>query len=124
MSRALVLFHGHASGFAARLCADGFRHCFVVLDDGRCWILFDGKAGVPELRAVAGSDYDLVGFYRAQGFTVVETETADRPPAWPLMLGTCVGAAKRLLGLRAPLVLTPKRLYRRLTRASRELPLG
>lgn len=116
MSRALVVFHGHAAGFLAQACADGFRHCFVALDDGRYWILFDGKAGVPELRVVAGSDYDLAGFYCDRGFTVVEAETVGRPPRIPLMLGTCVGAAKRLLGLRAPLVLTPKQLYRCLAR--------
>jgi hypothetical protein len=116
MSRALVVFHGHAAGILAQACAEGFRHCFVALDDGRYWVLFDGKAGVPELRVVAGSDFDLAGFYRDRGFMVVETETAHRPPRLPLMLGTCVGAAKRLLGLRAPFVLTPKQLLRRLAR--------
>lgn len=116
MSRALVVFDRHGAGPFARLAGAGFGHCFVALDDGRYWILFDGKAGVPELRVVAGSDDDLAAFYRGHGYAVVETETEGRPPRQPLMLGTCVGAAKRLLGLRAPHVLTPAQLYRRLTR--------
>lgn len=116
MSRALVVFHRHGAGSFARLLAGGFGHCFVAVDDGRHWIVFDGKAGVPELRVVAGSDFDLAGFYRGHGFAVVETETGEQSPRQPLMLGTCVGAAKRLLGLRAPHVLTPHQLFRRLTR--------
>ena len=124
MSRALVVFHGHAAGFLARLCASGFGHCFVAIDDGRYWIIVDGRAGVPEVRVVAGNDYDLADFYREKGLLVVETETANRAPRQPLMLGTCVGAAKRLLGLGAPRVLTPRQLYRHLTRESARFVLG
>lgn len=123
MSRALVVFHRHGAGTFARLVTGGFRHCFVALDDGRYWIVFDGKAGVPEMRVIAGSDYDLAGFYRGQGFAVVETETGIRPPRQPLMLGTCVGAAKRLLGLRAPHVLTPHQLFRYLATRLKGFPV-
>ena len=81
------------------------------------WIRFDGKDGIPDIRAEAGADFTLAAFYRSAGFTVIELDNLEpRPPRTVLMLGTCVGAVKRVLGLRAPFVLTPKQLYRRLTR--------
>lgn len=117
--RAVIVFHGRGQGVWARFLAPGFRHCFVcVPDEARgIWIRFDGRAGIPDLRAEAAEGFDLAGFYRDGGFTVVELEHhTPRPPLTPLMLGTCVGAVKRVIGLRAPFVLTPKQLYRRILR--------
>lgn len=115
--RALVVFHGRGEGRLARILAPGFRHCFVcVLDQrARIWVRLDGRHGVPELRADAAADFPLAAFFRALGFTVVELENIiPRPPRTPLMLGTCVGAVKRVLGLHAMFVLTPRQLFRRL----------
>lgn len=118
--RALVVFHGHGHGPLARLLAPGFRHCFVCVRDANgIWIRFDGRAGIPDIRAEAGPGFDLAGFYRAAGYEVAElADCAPRRPRTPLMLATCVGAAKRILGVRAPFVITPYRLYRRLARST------
>tara|TARA_R110002110_G_scaffold114362_3_gene283668 strand:- start:2775 stop:3128 length:354 start_codon:yes stop_codon:yes gene_type:complete len=116
--RALVVFHGRGEGVFARFLDPGFRHCFVcVLDPrSRIWIRLDGRAGLPELRADAAADFALAGFFRASGFRVVELDILrPQPPRTPLMLGTCVGAVKRVIGLNAPFVLTPRQLFRRLT---------
>lgn len=115
--RAVIVFHGRGQGRCARFLAHGFRHCFVcVLDEARgIWIRLDGRAGIPDFRAEAAAGFDLAEFYRAAGFTVLELENhTPHPPRTPLMLGTCVGAVKRVLGLRAPFVLTPRQLFRRL----------
>jgi hypothetical protein len=116
--RALAVFHGDGTGPLVRILAPGFRHCFVcILDRNGTWIRFDGRAGIPEIRADAPAGFDLAGFYREQGFTVVEVvDREPQHPRTPLMLATCVGAAKRLLGLRAPFVLTPLQLHRHLDR--------
>ena len=115
---ALAIFHDHGYGPFRRWLRPGFRHVFVaVLRDGY-WVTLDGRAGVPALQVVAGEGADLAGFYRrAHGFTVVALTAPRRPPRTPLMLGTCVGAAKRVLGIRAPWVLTPYQLYRHLKRS-------
>lgn len=116
--RALVVFHGRGEGRLARFLAPGFRHCFVcVLDPrARIWLRLDGRHGIPELRADAAADFALAAFFRASGFIVVELENvAPRSPRTPLMLGTCVGAVKRVIGLHAPFVLTPRQLFRRLS---------
>lgn len=114
--RALVVFHGNGHGRLTRLLTPGFRHCFVCLLDSRgTWVSLDGRNGIPELRAEAAATFDLAGFYRDRGMTVIEIHgLSRRSPRMPLMLGTCVGATKRVLGLRAPFVFTPRQLYRRL----------
>jgi hypothetical protein len=116
--RALVVFHGAGPGAAwwARGCLDGFKHCFIALDDGRYWVVFDGTIGALRLDVTAAADFDLAAHYRSHGLKVVETETRAEPPFWPLILATCVGAIKRILVIRAPWVLTPLQLYRYLKR--------
>jgi hypothetical protein len=109
--RALVVFHGHGGAWWNRWCRAGFRHCFIVLDDGACWIALDGTLGRARLKVMAASDFDLAGYYRAQGFTVVAAAARDGPPFWPLILATCVGAIKRILVIRAPWVLSPHQLF-------------
>ena len=112
--RSLIVFHDLGTGRFARFLAPGFRHCFVSVLDERAgiWVRFDGRDGQPNLGAEAAKDFDLAGFYRNCGYAIVET-TVQRPRAFgtPFMLGTCVGAAKRILGIHAPFVLTPAQLY-------------
>ena len=79
------------------------------------WILFDPREGCPELRVLAAAGFDLAAFWRGCGFVAVETTVReDAAFALPVMPATCVAAVKRLIGLRAPLVLTPWQLYRRI----------
>lgn len=93
-----------------------FRHCFVVVrDDKGPWILINPEGGVPRTSVLGLEDFDVVGFYRGMGLTAIEVERPCEPPRWPLTLTNCVGMVKAVLGLRAPLVLTPYALYRRLT---------
>ena len=113
---ALVVFHGHGDHWLSRLLRPGFRHVFCAIDDGRYWIAIDGKMGVPEIKVVAGADYDLESFYLDQGFTVLATTMGRYPPPGPIAIANCVGMVKAVLALSAPLAVTPYGLYRRLTR--------
>lgn len=112
--RALVVFSGGSGvdDFLSRRLKEGFKHCFVVIDDGSYWIRIDGKAGVAEIEVVANSDYDLTSFYRSEGYRVVETYRRDRPMPH-LVAGNCVGVVKAVLGLHS-WAITPHQLYRRL----------
>lgn len=110
---ALVVFHDHGAFWFSKRLRWGFRHVFVVIRSNGYWVMLDGRDGVPVLQVVAGADYDLAGFYRREhGFTVLQVAAPRLRPHSPLMLGTCVGAVKRMLGLRAPWVLTPYQLFR------------
>jgi hypothetical protein len=114
--KAVVVFTPQGRHWLDWVLHSQFRHCFVVVqDDKGPWILVDPTGGVPTLSIIGLGDFDVVGFYRKMGLTAVEVERPCDPPRWPLTLTTCVGTVKAVLGLRAPLVLTPYALYRRLT---------
>ena len=113
--KAIVAFHGHGEGFLSRFLKPGFRHVFVAVQSGDYWITLDGQAGVPDIKVVAASDYDLAVFYRGEGFTVVETEQRATVPRSPFAVANCVGMTKSVLCIRSGAV-TPWRLYRFLRR--------
>lgn len=111
--RALVVFNDGADGHPLGwMLKRGFRHCFVVLDSSGLWLRVDGERGIPVVAYVTTSDFDLAGFYREQGYTVVETEQRSRPVTWPLVLRNCVGLVAAVLCV--PFAATPYRLYCRL----------
>ncbi len=113
---ALAVFHDHGAHILDRFLKPGFRHCFVAVKDGNCWISIDGQVGVPVIEAVAPTDYDLAAFYRDQGYTVAETTRGTASTRLPFINANCVGIVKIILGIRVPAVLTPWRLYKYLTR--------
>ena len=116
MIRAIVVFgDGERQHWLAWLLKPGFRHCFVCLEDNDLWLQVDGAEGVPIIKYLTTSDFDLTMFYRDQGMTVVETYQRIKPVIWPLMLRNCVGLVKTVLCIRS-MSLTPYSLYKRLKR--------
>lgn len=119
--RALVVFSGRTDLLWLRLLRSGFRHCFVALNDGRHWVTLDPLSTRIEVTVQpVAADFDLAGWYRAQGLTVVETRPRAPAGPAPLAIWTCVEAVKRTIGLRDRRVLTPWQLYKRLTRREDE----
>ncbi len=115
---ALVVFSGNSDIRWLRWLDKGFRHCFIAFNDGRHWITLDPLSHRTEVAVQdVPADFDLRAFYEARGLRCVTAALAPTPlrcaPPGPF---TCVEAVKRALGLRAPLVWTPRQLYRRLTR--------
>lgn len=126
--RALLVFSGRTGVPWLRWLRPGFRHCFVALDDGAAWLTVDPLLHRLEVRASGlPSAFDLAREYRKLDLAVLEIVPAAVPlRRAPLGLFTCVETAKRLLGIRAPWVLTPWQLYRFLRRrsGSRGAPAG
>ena len=118
--RALLVFSGRTGVAWLRWLRRGFRHCFVAVDDGVEWLTIDPLLHRLEVRASGlPSDFDLADAYRRMGLTVAEVVPAPVPlRRAPLGLFTCVETAKRVLGMRAPWVVTPWQLYRRVARAT------
>ncbi|MEQ9811420.1 MAG: hypothetical protein RLO50_01465 [Azospirillaceae bacterium] len=115
--RAFVAFAGTGKRPWSWFLKPGFRHCFVMLDDGRGWITVEPLSSrIDVARQELAPGEDLPARYLRQGHIVLPAplarpETAD----WPQPF-TCVAVVKRVLGLRAALVLTPWQLYRHLLR--------
>ncbi len=112
--KVLAVFHDHGNHVLDRWLKPGFRHCFCAVRTENFWIRVDGQMGPPVIQVVAPGDYDLAGFYRAEGFTVVETEQRNHR-AGLFVVANCVGIVKRVLAISAPFVVTPWQLYKKLT---------
>lgn len=114
---AWVVFRGEAPLWWLRGLRPGFRHCLALLNDGRHWLVVDPLAPFTDVAVLdLPPDHDLPGWYRELGLTVVAAPVRRGLTPAPWGPFTCVEAVKRLLGLHAPLVLTPWQLHRHLTR--------
>ena len=114
---AVVGFSGRTELWWLRLLKPGFRHCLVALPAPGGWILYDPLSHASNLGLVRGlSGGELFAWLLARGYLpVVAPLAAPRRSSLPPAPFTCVEAVKRILGLRAPRVLTPWQLFRRLT---------
>ena len=113
---AVVGFAGHAELAWLRLLKPGFRHCLVALHEPAGWIVYDPLAHATEF-ALLPLEAAADPFAWLLGHGYLPVPARRRPPLRrPLAPApfTCVEAVKRALGLRAPLVLTPWQLFRRL----------
>ena len=112
--RALVVFSGRTDFPWLRFLKPGFRHCFVAVKFDGCWVVIEPLSHRTDVAVcefmTAGQ---LTNFYLSQGLKVVLTRTKDPgPEPAPWRPFTCVEAVTRILGLRAPAVLTPWQLFR------------
>jgi hypothetical protein len=92
----------------------GFRHCFAILNDSEHWLALEPLASCLEVTVLPSpADFNLPEWLRGQGHRVVEAALQRKvfhtAPFAPL---NCVEVVKRLLGIRAPWLLTPYQLYR------------
>ena len=110
----LVAFGGRAEWWWARFLKPGFRHCFIALCPGSCWIILDPLSHQMEIRLeVVGREFDLARWYRRHGLVVVETVLGEAPKKIaPAMIFSCVEMAKRILGIHRRFILTPWQLYK------------
>ncbi|MGQ3046061.1 MAG: hypothetical protein ACT6Q8_13640 [Niveispirillum sp.] len=94
----------------------GFRHVFVALPAPGGWITIDPLSTLLEVEYhKLPSDTDLAAWFRTRGHSVLESPLhPPLPTQWPFTPLTCVSVAKRILGIRAPLIVTPWQLYRHL----------
>lgn len=117
---ALVVFVDRSTVPWLRPLRPGFRHCFAALQqDEGLWLVCDPLKDRIELAALeVAARTGLAAAYLAAGHRICRGRTRVLPTAGRMPLPpplTCVGVVKRLLGVRAPGVITPWQLYRHLT---------
>lgn len=114
---AWVVFSGQTEISWLRFLKPGFRHCYVLLNDGERWTSIDPLSHVTEISVHhhVPVDFDLPGWLEARGNRVLKAPVRrDITRAAPFMLFTCVEAVKRVLGIHNRGVFTPWQLYRHL----------
>lgn len=100
-----------------RCLAKGFRHCFALVAVSGRWIVIDPMSHWTEVGPLAGGDGagpdDVVRALEARGLVAVACAIAEPERRGAgLAPYTCVEAVKRILGIRAPRVVTPRQLFR------------
>lgn len=120
--RAWVVFTDDTDYPPLKILKRGFRHCFVVMHDGRVWLTLDPLLNRMEIQVHHDlpPDFDFAAHWTGQGDRIIPTRivNAHPHPASP-MIFTCVEAVKRVLGIRSWRVITPWGLYRHLCHAGR-----
>lgn len=118
-ARAWVVFTGEAELWWLGCLRPGFRHCFALLNDGRHWVTLDPLSSHTEVAVQpVQADFDLPAWFRGRGHAVAAAPLRRGGGPAPFAPFTCVEAVKRVIGLRAPFVLTPAQLYQRLAHSS------
>ena len=115
MRRAIVVFKntaGQRQHWLAPLLKDGFRHCGVAVEAGDYWVFVDPNPDCIRFLVPALRNYDLAKYFRDQGFSTVELETAGGEVRVPLVVSNCVGVVKTVLGIREFSIITPYQLYK------------
>jgi hypothetical protein len=113
--KAWVVFSGQTEISWLRFLKPGFRHCYVLLNDGERWTSVDPLSHVMEVSTHhhVPADFDLPGWLESRGNRVVQAPLRrDITKPAPFMLFTCVEAVKRILGVHSRGVITPWQLYR------------
>jgi hypothetical protein len=117
----IIVFQNNNDHPLSGLLKGGFRHVWCATrDPKRGWAGYDWRSGCPSLTVLAGPDFDLAVFYRAEGYTVLEIECGTTPSALPLTLNNCVGHTKIVMGIRC-FALTPYQLYKHFTKERRPM---
>lgn len=122
--RAIVIFADRADSPLLRWLKPGFRHCFIAIEIGTCWVIIDplkGRIAVDLLPQDVGLDPASV--YAGLGHRVLrcKAQEAEPSPKMPLLSPlTCVNVVKRLLGVRAFWVQTPFQLFAHLERVGKQ----
>jgi hypothetical protein len=114
-SKAWIVFSGQADLSWLRMLRPGFRHCFVILNDGQHWVTLDPLSNYTDVMVHhLPVEFNLPLWLSDRGHKIVPTTLSRVQKPAPWMLFTCVEAVKRVIGLHNRFILTPWQLYRHL----------
>ncbi|NQV46536.1 MAG: hypothetical protein HQ504_02015 [Rhodospirillaceae bacterium] len=107
--RALIVFGDQTDIKWLLALKSGYRHCFVIIEQGSDWVLCNPLSHRIEFDIIRNlAMADIATFYRRRGYRVVETLTVSTPKKCaPWGVFTCVEAVKRALGIHARWIVTP-----------------
>ena len=121
-SEAWVVFSGKTDMNWLKIFKPGFRHCYVVLNDGNHWLSVDPLSSYMDVTIHnLPQEFNLPLWLRDRGHCVVKADITRLPKQAPWMFFTCVEAVKRILGIHKQFIITPWQLYRHLIKDKGDL---
>lgn len=116
LPKAWVVFTGKTDMAWLKILRPGFRHCYVLLNDGLNWFSLDPLSNYMDvsIHHNVPATFDLPRWMRDRGHAVVPAPLKREQEEAPWMILTCVEAVKRVLGINKRFIVTPWQLYRHL----------
>jgi len=108
---AYVAFGGRRTRWWMTFLKKGFYHCFLILGNGKEWILIDPLVHMTDLIVLKNAP--IARQIRERGYRLIRV-TPMIPPLThtQFRLLTCVETVKRFLGINRPLIWTPYQLFK------------
>ncbi len=116
--RAWVVFTNQTDLRMVGMLKKGYRHCFILINDGEQWISIDPMANYMDVVVHhVPCEFDMPNWLLERGHRVIPAcLNVDVSRAAPLMLFTCVEACKRILGIHKRFIFTPWQLFKYLNK--------
>ncbi|MCT4574810.1 MAG: hypothetical protein OIF36_04475 [Alphaproteobacteria bacterium] len=112
-NNAWVVFCKNTDLRILKFLKSGFKHCFVILNDGDNWITYDPMSSFTDIMVhKTPISFDLPGWFAKRGDKVIRTFKVKHNNVVPLSFYTCVESVKRILGINKVFILTPYQLYK------------
>ena len=115
--QALVVFTDDSNLFFLKVLKRGFRHCFVMLHDGKNWISVDPLLSqlLINVEENTHDKKELIEWFKESGYRVVTSDIPETICVSFLGIYSCVGVIKKILGVRNPFILTPHQLFKHIS---------
>ncbi len=111
--KAWVVFSGQTDLPWLRILKKGYRHCYILLDDGKHWITVDPLSNYTDISVHdMPLNFNLSLWMKNRGHMIVPATIEHRDKQAPWMPFSCVEAVKRILGIHNAFIFTPWQLYR------------
>ena len=119
--KAWVAFSGQADLPWLKILKEGYRHCYIILNDGKRWIIIDPLSNYMDVSVHdMPLDFNLPLWMKSRGHIIVPAEPRRIDKQAPWMPFSCVETVKRVLGIHQSLIFTPWQLYKFLRKEQTE----
>ena len=116
IQEAWVVFSGQTDLPWLKMLKPGFRHCFVLLNDGDHWVSLDPLSNYTDVMVHhVPPEFNLPLWLKDRGHKVVPAPLQRHQKPAPWMAFTCVEAVKRVVGIHKRFILPPWQHYRHLS---------
>ena len=111
--KAWVVFSGQADLPWLKILKEGYRHCYILLNDGKHWVTIDPLSNYMDVCVHDFTlDFNLPLWMKNRGYIIMPAQIRHIDKQAPWMPFSCVEAVKRVLGIHKKWIFTPWQLYR------------